>query len=77
RGIDGHAADAITRATEDARAVTDPPSLLICKTIIGFCSPNKQGTHDSHSAPLLDAEISLTREQKGWKYAPFEIPSEI
>ncbi|ECC3482810.1 transketolase [Salmonella enterica subsp. enterica] len=77
RGIDGHDADAIKRATEEARAVTDKPSLLMCKTIIGFGSPNKQGTHDSHGAPLGDAEIALTREQLGWKYAPFEIPSEI
>ncbi len=49
----------------------------MCKTIIGFGSPNKAGTHDSHGAPLGDAEIALTREQLGWKYAPFEIPSEI
>ena len=57
--------------------MTDKPSLLMCKTIIGFGSPNKAGTHDSHGAPLGDAEIALTREQLGWKYAPFEIPSEI
>ena len=77
RGVDGHDADAIKRAVEEARAVTDKPSLLMCKTIIGFGSPNKAGTHDSHGAPLGDAEIALTREQLGWKYAPFEIPSEI
>ncbi len=63
----------IKRAVEEARAVTDKPSLLMCKTIIGFGSPNKAGTHDSHGAPLGDAEIALTREQLGWKYAPFEI----
>lgn len=73
RGVDGHDADAIKRAVEEARAVTDKPSLLMCKTIIGFGSPNKAGTHDSHGAPLGDAEIALTREQLGWKYAPFEI----
>ncbi len=47
RGVDGHDADAIKRAVEEARAVTDKPSLLMCKTIIGFGSPNKAGTHDS------------------------------
>ncbi|WP_412531213.1 hypothetical protein, partial [Klebsiella pneumoniae] len=52
---------AIKRAVEEARAVTDKPSLLMCKTIIGFGSPNKAGTHDSHGAPLGDAEIALTR----------------
>ncbi|MDV1392603.1 thiamine pyrophosphate-dependent enzyme, partial [Raoultella ornithinolytica] len=62
RGVDGHDADAIKRAVEEARAVTDKPSLLMCKTIIGFGSPNKAGTHDSHGAPLGDAEIALTRE---------------
>ena len=77
RDIDGHDAASIKRAVEEARAVTDKPSLLMCKTIIGFGSPNKAGTHDSHGAPLGDAEIALTREQLGWKYAPFEIPSEI
>lgn len=49
----------------------------MCKTIIGFGSPNKQGTHDSHGAPLGDAEIALTREALGWKHPAFEIPSEI
>ncbi|GKN33046.1 hypothetical protein MS5451_26490 [Klebsiella pneumoniae] len=71
----GH--DAIKRAVEEARAVTDKPSLLMCKTIIGFGSPNKAGTHDSHGAPLGDAEIALTREALGWKHAPFDIPSDI
>ncbi len=52
RGVDGHDAEAIKRAVEEARAVTDKPSLLMCKTIIGFGSPNKAGTHDSHGAPL-------------------------
>ena len=66
RGVDGHDADAIKRAVEEARVVTDKPSLLMCKTIIGFGSPNKAGTHDSHGAPLGDAEIALTREALGW-----------
>ena len=65
RGVDGHDADSIKRAVEEARAVTDKPSLLMCKTIIGFGSPNKAGTHDSHGAPLGDAEIALTREALG------------
>jgi transketolase len=77
RGVDGHDAEAIKRAVEEARAVTDKPSLLMCKTIIGFGSPNKQGTHDSHGAPLGDAEIALTREALGWTHPAFEIPSDI
>ena len=77
RGVDGHDADAITRAIEQARAVTDKPSLLMCKTVIGFGSPNKAGTHDSHGAPLGDAEVAASREQLGWKYPPFEIPADI
>ncbi|MGG2140459.1 transketolase [Symbiopectobacterium sp. RP] len=77
RGVDGHDADAITRAIEQAHAVTDKPSLLMCKTVIGFGSPNKAGTHDSHGAPLGDAEVAASREQLGWKYPPFEIPAEI
>ena len=77
RGVDGHDADSIKRAVEEARAVKDKPSLLMCKTIIGFGSPNKAGTHDSHGAPLGDAEIALTREALGWKHPAFEIPSEI
>lgn len=77
RGVDGHNAEAITLAVEQARAVTDKPSLLMCKTIIGFGSPNKSGTHDSHGAPLGDEEIALTRQALGWEYAPFEIPQNI
>ncbi|MBS0909089.1 transketolase [Tatumella sp. JGM118] len=77
RGIDGHDHDAIRRAVEEARSVTDKPSLLICKTTIGFGSPNKAGTHDAHGAPLGDEEIALTRKQLGWNYGPFEIPADI
>ena len=77
RGVDGHDAAAITRAIEQARAVTDKPSLLMCKTVIGFGSPNKAGTHDSHGAPLGDAEVAASREQLGWHYPPFEIPADI
>ncbi|MBC3945244.1 transketolase [Erwinia persicina] len=77
RGVDGHDADAIKKAVEEAKAVSDKPSLLMCKTVIGFGSPNKAGTHDSHGAPLGDDEITLTRKQLGWNHAPFEIPSDI
>ncbi|MGK2946115.1 MAG: transketolase [Candidatus Malihini olakiniferum] len=77
RGVDGHNVDAITCAIEQARAVTDKPSLLMCKTVIGFGSPNKAGTHNSHGAPLGDAEVSASREQLGWKYPPFNIPADI
>ncbi|MBD8214730.1 transketolase [Erwinia persicina] len=77
RGVDGHDADAIKKAVEEAKAVSDKPSLLMCKTVIGFGSPNKAGTHDSHGAPLGDDEIALTRKQLGWNHAPFEIPADI
>jgi len=77
RGIDGHDAEAIKKAVEEAKAVSDKPSLLMCKTVIGFGSPNKAGTHDSHGAPLGDEEIALTRKALGWNHAPFEIPQDI
>ncbi|WP_179038288.1 transketolase [Limnobaculum xujianqingii] len=77
RGIDGHDAEAIRKAVEQAQKETGKPSLLMCKTIIGFGSPNKAGTHDSHGAPLGDAEVAATREALGWKYEPFVIPQEI
>ncbi|MBS0891904.1 transketolase, partial [Tatumella sp. JGM94] len=74
RGIDGHDSEAVRQAIEEARRVTDKPSLLMCKTVIGFGSPNKAGSHDAHGAPLGDEEIALTRKQLGWNYPPFEIP---
>ena len=77
RGVDGHDADAIAKAIEEAKSVSDKPSLLMCKTVIGFGSPNKAGTHDSHGAPLGDDEVALTRKQLGWNHAPFVIPSDI
>ncbi|MFN2821949.1 transketolase, partial [Escherichia coli] len=67
RGVDGHDADAIKRAVEEARAVTDKPSLLMCKTIIGFGSPNKAGSEESHGAALGEKEVALARQQLGWK----------
>ncbi|AKJ43216.1 transketolase [Pragia fontium] len=77
RGIDGHDADAIRQAVEQAQKETGKPSLLMCKTVIGFGSPNKAGTHDSHGAPLGAAEVAATREALGWKYEPFVIPQDI
>ncbi|HED1540587.1 TPA: transketolase [Kluyvera cryocrescens] len=77
RDVDGHDAEAIQRAINAARAVTDKPSLLMCKTVIGFGSPNKAGTHDVHGAPLGDAEIAATRDALNWPHAPFVIPAEI
>lgn len=76
RPIDGHDANAVSVAIEQAQAVTDKPTLIMCKTVIGFGSPNKAGSHDSHGAPLGDAEIEATRKQLGWNYAPFEIPQD-
>ncbi|KGA36950.1 transketolase, partial [Pectobacterium odoriferum] len=77
RGVDGHDADAIKRAIGEAQLVTDKPSLLMCKTVIGFGSPNKAGTHDSHGAPLGEAEVAASREQLGWTHVPFDIPADI
>jgi transketolase len=77
RGVDGHNADAIKAAIEQAHKVADKPSLLMCKTIIGFGSPKKAGTHDSHGAPLGADEVAATREALGWKYPAFEIPQDI
>ncbi len=76
RNVDGHDADEIQMAIETARK-SDRPTLICCKTIIGFGSPNKQGKEESHGAALGEAEIALTREALGWKHGPFEIPAEI
>lgn len=75
--VDGHDADAIYIAIEAARAVTAKPSLICCKTVIGFGSPNKAGGHGCHGAPLGDDEIALTRIELGWEHEPFEIPDEV
>lgn len=76
-GVDGHNADQIKAAIEQAQAEKDRPTLIICKTIIGYGSPNKSGSHDCHGAPLGDEEIALTRQNLNWPYAAFEIPKEI
>ncbi|MFS1421037.1 transketolase [Vibrio splendidus] len=74
--VDGHDADAINAAIEAAKA--DPRPTLICtKTIIGFGSPNKAGTHDCHGAPLGADEITATKAALGWEHGPFEIPADI
>ncbi len=75
--VDGHDADAIKAAIEEARSITDRPSLICCQTIIGFGSPNKQGKEDCHGAPLGEDEIVLTKEALGWNHGPFEIPDEV
>jgi transketolase len=75
--VDGHDADAVRAAIEAARANADQPTMICCKTIIGFGSPNKQGKEDCHGAPLGDDEIALTREQLGWAHGAFDVPSEI
>lgn len=75
--IDGHDSDAIRTATLEAQADGARPTLILCKTVIGAGSPNKQGKEDCHGAPLGDAEIALTREALGWTHAPFVVPQEI
>ncbi|WFQ81297.1 transketolase [Xenorhabdus sp. SF857] len=77
RGVDGHDSDAIVAAIEAARKETGKPSLLMCKTIIGFGSPNKAGKEECHGAPLGDAEIEATRKALGWEYPAFDIPQDI
>lgn len=76
-GVDGHDADQIRAAIEQARENTQQPTLICCRTIIGFGAPNKQGKEDCHGAPLGDAEIALAREQLQWPHAAFEIPADI
>jgi transketolase len=77
RGVDGHDPEAVKAAIEEARGVTDKPSMIQCKTIIGWGSPNKQGKEECHGVPLGDDEIKLVRETLGWNHGPFEIPDDI
>ena len=77
RNVNGHDAHEIKLALETARKSVDRPTLICCKTIIGFGSPAKQGKESSHGAPLGADEIAKTREQLGWKHGPFEIPAEV
>ena len=75
--IDGHDSEAIKAAIQAARDEPNKPTLICCKTIIGFGSPNKQGKEDCHGAALGDDEVALTRESLGWHHPPFEIPGDI
>lgn len=76
RNVDGHDPEEIKIAIDTARK-SEQPTLICCKTTIGFGSPNKQGKEDCHGAPLGDAEIALTREALKWSHGPFEIPANI
>ena len=77
RAVDGHDAAAVKAAIEAAKAETTKPTLICCKTVIGFGSPNKAGSHDCHGAPLGAAEIAAAREFLGWNHEPFVIPADI
>ncbi|GGD49328.1 transketolase [Lacimicrobium alkaliphilum] len=75
--VDGHDPEQIKAAIEKARAETGKPTLICTKTIIGFGSPNKSGSHDCHGAPLGDDEIAAARDYLNWPHAPFEVPADI
>ncbi|TNV20218.1 transketolase [Buttiauxella sp. B2] len=75
--IDGHDPEAVKKAILEAQSVKDKPSLIICRTIIGFGSPNKAGKEEAHGAALGEQEVALARKQLGWNYPAFEIPKEI
>ncbi len=76
--IDGHNADAVKHALAEARSVTDKPSIICCKTTIGFgCSPAMAGTEDTHGSPLGAEEIALVRKNLNWPHAPFVVPADI
>ncbi len=75
-GVDGHDPEAVKRAIEEARK-SEKPSLICCKTVIGYGSPNKQGKESSHGSALGVDEVALARKQLGWEHAPFEVPQDI
>jgi transketolase len=75
--VDGHDGEAVAAAIDKALADTKRPSLICCKTVIGWGSPNKEGTAGTHGAPLGDEEIAEVRKRIGWSYAPFDIPGDI
>jgi transketolase len=75
--VDGHDAAAIAQAVEAAKATTDKPTLICCKTTIGFGSPNKAGSHSCHGAPLGQEEIDQTKQALGWEYEAFVVPEDI
>lgn len=76
-GVDGHDPEAVRAAIEAAHAETERPSLICCRTVIGWGSPNKQGKEESHGAALGDDEVALVRETIGWSHPPFEVPDEV
>ena len=76
-GVDGHNPEAIEEAIKLAKAMTDKPTLICCKTTIGFGSPNKAGSHACHGAPLGEEEINLTKAALGWDHGPFEVPADV
>ncbi len=75
--VDGHDAEAVAKAIEAAKAMTDKPTMICCKTTIGFGSPNKAGSHACHGAPLGQEEINLTKAALGWDHDAFEVPKDI
>ena len=77
RDVDGHDPDAVDKAIQEAKKVSDKPTLICCKTIIGKGSPNKSGSHDCHGAALGDDEVALVRKEIGWDHDPFVIPQDI
>ena len=77
RDVDGHDSAAVENALSMAKAMTDKPTMICCKTTIGFGSPNKAGSHACHGAPLGDEEINLTKAALGWDHGPFEVPADV
>jgi len=77
RDVDGHNPDAIEKAIQEAKKITDQPTMICCKTIIGKGSPNKSGTHNCHGAALGEDEVALVRKEIGWDHAPFVIPQDV
>jgi transketolase len=75
--VDGHDADALGKAVEMAKAMTDKPTMICCKTTIGFGSPNKAGSHACHGAPLGQEEINLTKAAIGWDHEAFDVPADV
>ncbi|MFG6083526.1 transketolase [Paracoccus litorisediminis] len=76
QAVDGHDRDSVARAIQAARE-DERPSMIACRTVIGFGAPNKQGSHDVHGAPLGAAEIAAAREHLGWSHEPFVLPDDI
>jgi len=75
--VDGHDSEALQKAIDTAKAMTDKPTMICCKTTIGFGSPNKAGSHSCHGAPLGEEEINLTKAALGWDHGAFEVPADV